>query len=533
MEIRDIPTAVCRNFWTLMIAVYLILVHTEYAICGELRMGGGPTNREGRVEVAYENNIQPGMWASVCGDGWTNINAMVACNEAGFPGPAVAVRHAKERYGESYLSVLLTNVDCEPDAPDLMHCSNSTSNIRPCSSEREAGAICQLPGYKGCYKMATVSIKSDINMIDKNLTVDSCLAFCINESMSLAGVSIDHCHCWLNMPNTTTEMTLVGHEHCLWHCPGNYLQLCGGTKRLLKTFAIYDTQEGFCGDPGGIAHGSRDNDWFQFGASVTYKCDEDYQMLGTKTLTCVQSGPGYDWNDASPICVPVPTTTVASTTEEASMGGEQKLEALSVGMVVGGVSLLFLIVFIAFTIACCKTRKKKPKKLIEEGEDGEQMGELKRSKKKKRSRKNKSKKVKKKHKEVDEDEKERDEMELEFATDDDENDKKDDDDKSEEEEDIVASENKANSKLDVGPIAVADHSYYQMDADQSSRGKNKPLPSARGQGRPMSSSKPAKFNFIETDDRKNSKRGRAGAQKNVFFLRGKGNDSASDILLRD
>ncbi|XP_071505678.1 uncharacterized protein [Diadema antillarum] len=502
----------------------------------ELRMGGGPTNREGRVEVAYENNIQPGMWASVCGDGWTNINAMVACNEAGFPGPAVAVRHAKERYGESYLSVLLTNVDCEPDAPDLMHCSNSTSNIRPCSSEREAGAICQLPGYKGCYKMASVSIKSDINMIDKNLTVDSCLAFCINESMSLAGVSIDHCHCWLNMPNTTTEMTLVGHEHCLWHCPGNYLQLCGGTKRLLKTFAIYDTQEGFCGDPGGIAYGSRDNDWFQFGASVTFKCDEGYQMLGTKTLTCGQSGPGYDWNDASPICVPVPTTTVASTTtEEPGMGGEQKLEALSVGMVVGGVSLLFLIVLIAFTVACCKTRKKKPKKLLDEGEDGEQMGELKGSKKKKkRSRKNKSKKVKKKHKEVDEDEKERDEMELEFATDDDdENDKKDDDDKSEEDEDIVVSENKANSKLDVGPIAVADHSYYQMDAEQSGRGKNKPLPSARGQGRPMSSSKPAKFNFIETDERKNSKRGRAGAQKNVFFLRGKGSDSASDILLRD
>ena len=171
----------------------------------------------------------------------------------------------------------------------------------------------------------------------------------------------------------------------------------------------------------------------------------------------------------------------------------------------------------------------KKKKLIEEGDEESQTGRKKKSKK----RKKKPKKVKKKHRELDEDEKDRDELEIDMDSDDDDFDRSNKKAKLDDDfdDDDIISENKANSKLDVGPIATADYAYYESEADSAGKSKNKPLVSARGQGRPTSCSKPAKFNFIETDQRKASKRARGGI-KNVLFVRS-GTDNATDILLND
>ncbi|XP_041475754.1 uncharacterized protein LOC121424209 [Lytechinus variegatus] len=532
MELR-IASERWKIWWNLF-SVVIVVLQIECSF-GELRLGGGRTPREGRLEVAYENNIQPGKWASVCGDGWTNEDAIVACNEAGFPGPAVAVRHARERYGESYLNIMLTNVDCKPEVPNLMHCRNTTADVRPCRTGREAGAICQPPSFQGCFKTVESTIQSDAVMINRNMTVDSCMAYCMNRTMRFSGVSVDHCSCWNFMPNTTTELFSVEPHHCLQHCPANPLQVCGGVSGIMKTFVIYDTYVGFCNDPGDIMNGYRDSDWFQFGATVNFQCEEGYEIQGSENLTCIESGPGYDWNDASPICTRIIITTQPPTYETEGGGiltdlnGEQKLEVLYVGVVGGGVGLLLLIVVIAFAVACCKSRKKTVKTLINEDDEEAQVGRL---KKKKRKKSKKTKKVKKKNREQDIDEKDKDELELEIDTEDDV-DKEDQLEKDEyDEEEATSNENKANAKLDVGPIATADLSYYQTEQDQSGKNKNKPLPSARGQGRPTSSSKPAKFNFIETDQRKNSKRSRGGLMKNVLFVKGNG-DNASDILLKD
>ena len=46
---------------------------------GELRLSGGTTSREGRVEMCYER-----QWGTVCDNSWGVADAKVACRQLGF-----------------------------------------------------------------------------------------------------------------------------------------------------------------------------------------------------------------------------------------------------------------------------------------------------------------------------------------------------------------------------------------------------------------------------------------------------------------
>lgn len=48
---------------------------------GELRLEGGSNAYEGRVEVCRNQ-----AWGTVCDNGWTNVDATVACRHLGYSG---------------------------------------------------------------------------------------------------------------------------------------------------------------------------------------------------------------------------------------------------------------------------------------------------------------------------------------------------------------------------------------------------------------------------------------------------------------
>ena len=60
-----------------------------------------------------------------------------------------------------------------------------------------------------------------------------------------------------------------------------------------------------CPDPGVPEHGSREGNFFGVGYSVTFSCDNNYELLGQTTLQCVFGSGGAPprWSGVTPACV--------------------------------------------------------------------------------------------------------------------------------------------------------------------------------------------------------------------------------------
>ncbi len=76
-----------------VITIIIVLLYSRNDIAvnctdGSLRLVGGASYREGRVEVCVDN-----CWGTVCGEGWTERDAGNVCSKLGYPSTSKSLMH--------------------------------------------------------------------------------------------------------------------------------------------------------------------------------------------------------------------------------------------------------------------------------------------------------------------------------------------------------------------------------------------------------------------------------------------------------
>ena len=126
----------CMTSFSTCLHIPIDVTTNDTAAEGSVRLMGGTTPLEGRVEV-----FLLGHWGTVCDYNWDFVDAIVVCRQLGYPGAVEAPRNAAFGAGSGpswYYSVYCTGTE-----RNLTECSKSSSNFgSACPHSRDAGAVC-------------------------------------------------------------------------------------------------------------------------------------------------------------------------------------------------------------------------------------------------------------------------------------------------------------------------------------------------------------------------------------------------------
>ena len=99
-----------------------------------IRLVGGNTTSEGRVEIFYNNS-----WATVCDDSWGDTDATVVCRQLGLrTGSAVS----RAGFGRGTGTILLDEVGCSVGQSNIFDCRHNGFKNHDCSHSEDAGVRC-------------------------------------------------------------------------------------------------------------------------------------------------------------------------------------------------------------------------------------------------------------------------------------------------------------------------------------------------------------------------------------------------------
>ena len=124
-------------------------------VSGDVRLSGGSTAYEGRVELCYNN-----AWGTVCDDLWGTPDANVVCGQLGYQnqgkllvsnllkfsyknGCTGAIARSSAYFGRGIGSILLDNVGCSGTESRLIDCSHNPIGSHDCSHTEDAGVTCR------------------------------------------------------------------------------------------------------------------------------------------------------------------------------------------------------------------------------------------------------------------------------------------------------------------------------------------------------------------------------------------------------
>ncbi len=129
-------TTVCMSSINACFHIPIDVTSNDTAAEGSVRLVGGDTLLEGRVEV-----FLLGQWGTVCDYSWDFFDAIVVCRQLGYPRAVEAPRNAA--FGAGSGPSWYYRVYCTGTEYNLTECSKNTYNFgSACPHSRDAGAVC-------------------------------------------------------------------------------------------------------------------------------------------------------------------------------------------------------------------------------------------------------------------------------------------------------------------------------------------------------------------------------------------------------
>ncbi|XP_070560709.1 scavenger receptor cysteine-rich domain-containing protein DMBT1-like isoform X2 [Ptychodera flava] len=131
------PKQLLRKVLSALLAAHIV----TYSLAQEIRLVGGSSQYEGRVEVLYS-----GQWGTVCDDAFEDSDATVVCRELGYSG---GTQYQSAHFGEGTGQIWLDDVGCTGAESHLSDCGNAGWGTHNCQHSEDVGVACQAPPSEG------------------------------------------------------------------------------------------------------------------------------------------------------------------------------------------------------------------------------------------------------------------------------------------------------------------------------------------------------------------------------------------------
>ena len=152
---------------------------------GSIRLVGGTTDNEGRVEV-YHN----GAWGTVCDDRWDINDANVVCRQLGYSSATFA--RGEAYFGQGSGPIYYDEVACTGTESRLADCDHNGIGINDCGHSEDAGVVCTATSGQLSSKVYLAMHGCDYSWTSYHPIVALCTSPCQNGGTC---TGVDTCTC--------------------------------------------------------------------------------------------------------------------------------------------------------------------------------------------------------------------------------------------------------------------------------------------------------------------------------------------------